>query len=148
MKPIALTALLALTLAGCGQGMDRVATPATTAAVPASAPAAADPAAQARTVAARLNARADVLAESGLQLRSAVAEGQLVTAEFGLSFPGADLSEEDRAEVGPTFTNALLEGFCADDNARTFFASGNRLRVRFLGSDDALVGDVTVDSCA
>ncbi|SLN27840.1 hypothetical protein [Roseisalinus antarcticus] len=138
--------LAALALAGCNQAAGTMGpAPRVT---QASAPAP-DTAGQVATaVAAKLNTQVGQAIEGGVQVLGAQAEGPNVVADFGVPIAGAGLTEDERAEVGPLFTDALRSGFCADDTAQTFFDLGNTLRVRFQGSDGVDLADVSLNSCS
>lgn len=142
-RPILTLPLLALALAGCG---------AMPAAVPSSAPA---PAAEAprpapviaQEVADEINGRVGQDDGTGVRVLGATARDTTVVADFELPLVGADLTEEERAEVGPAFTEAMRSGFCSDETSRRFFETGNILEVRFFGTDGVSLTDVSLATC-
>lgn len=152
IRPLIPLALAALTLAGCGQmaGMfpaDRgAATPAATAPTAQAGPASDTSVQVAQEFARGLNARVGE-DTGGVRILSAEASGPAVTADIAVPTPAGEMLDEERAEIGPIFADALRGGLCRDETARAFFALGNSLTIRFQGSDAAPLTDVTLTSC-
>jgi len=83
----------------------------------------------------------------GVVVRNVQAAGALLVFDLGLPIPAGPLEDVQKRVVHEAAAAGFVAGFCGNPEAETVFQFGNQFQLRSFGSDDALIGASTLQSC-